>query len=187
MTHLGMSIVSVNEWDTFKNIFSQNGIGDLIRQEIKVLRKLYFIKQITEQNKNYFTYTIKKNLCSMDNLFPYQVGEIRKNCWREECNLPLHYTRCLKCYLCNRINECNIPYKVEKTFETLFSERLWCFKKYKLGDNKFNELSYEEKMKIFKTMYDLRIEYLQRENADISDNMYLLDIRPCENRSPIEY
>jgi len=64
---------------------------------------------------------------------------------------------------------------------------LWCFKKYKLGDNKFNELSYEEKMKIFKTMYDLRIEYLQRENADISDNMYLLDIRPCENRSPIEY
>ena len=24
MTHLGMSIVSLNEWDTFKNIFSQN-------------------------------------------------------------------------------------------------------------------------------------------------------------------
>ncbi len=180
-----MSIVSVNEWDTFKNIFSQNGIGDLIRQEIKVLRKLYFIKQITEQNKKYFTYTIKQNLCSMDNLFPYQVGEIRKNCWREECNLPLHYTRCLKCYLCNSINYEIIPYEVEKTFETMFSEKLWVFKR-KLGDTKFNELSYEEKMEIFERIRDLRIEYLQRENACISDNRYLIDMRPCEDKLPIE-
>ena len=182
-----MSIVSVNEWDTFKNIFSQNGIGDLIRQEIKILRKLYYIEKSTNYNNKYHIALLKKYLSKfIYRLGDYKIYEEGEENICNECNKILHYDWCIKCYGNDSINMGVIRYKVEKTFENLFSERLWCFKK-NLGDNKFNELSYEEKMEIFRRIWDLKIEYIQRENASITDYMYLLDMRPCEDRSPIEF
>ena len=121
-----MSIVSVNEWDTFLNLFSQNGIGDLLRQEIKVLRKLYFIKQITEQNSLSFMKNIKSYAriitnCLRDEHRFYRFYNEGEELICSKCNRTVHYYYCIKC---NILPELRFPtYKKTEFYKSYLENK----------------------------------------------------------------
>jgi len=191
MTHSGMSIVSVNEWDTFKNIFSQNGIGDLIRQEIKILRKLYYIEKSLRPEIQLHTKVLTKILPRLD-LGDYEIFEEGEEELCNICNRTSHYDRCLKC-MCEKfkyddkdIHLENIlltdteRYKIQRKYR--INHLLWAFY-YELNRHytiNFNKLSYEDKMEIFSCVaHDRDIEYME---MGIYGTKYLCDIIPCEDK-----
>ena len=179
-----MSIVSVNEWDTFKNIFSQNGIGDLIRQEIKILRKLYYIEKTQRPNIQLHTKCLTINLPTLD-LGDYEIFEEGEEELCNICNRTCRYDKCLKC-MCEKLkyeDEYMVLTRRER-YEIVDKYRInhliWFFYVKLNGDN-FNKLSYEDKIKIIRRVgYDRIIEYEELYNR--FDNMYMYDIIPCEDK-----
>jgi len=192
MTHSGMSIVSVNEWDTFKNIFSQNGIGDLIRQEIKILRKLYYIEKTQRPNIQLHTKCLTINLPRLD-LGDYEIFEEGEEELCNKCYKICRYDKCLKC-MCKKLKY-EDEYMVLRRRERyeivdkyIINQKIWSFYR-KLEDrniNNFNKLSYEDKMEIINYVSkDRKLEYMKMGRFD---NMYLCDIIPCEDKlNPEEY
>ena len=187
MTHSGMSIVSVNEWDTFKNIFSQNGIGDLIRQEIKILRKLYYIEKSLRPNIQLHTKCLTKILPRLD-LGDYEIFEEGEEELCNICNRTSHYDMCLKC-MCEKFkyqDENELLTETERyeiVFKYRFDSCIWRFHTILESRmiNNFNKLSYEDKMDLFDNMtLDRQVEYMKL--YDTYGKMYLCDIIPCEDK-----
>ena len=190
MTHSGMSIVSVNECDTFLNLFSQNGIGDLIRQEIKILRKLYYIEKTQRPNIQLHTKCLTINLPRLD-LGDYEIFEEGEEELCNICNRTCRYDKCLKC-MCEKLkyDDENIILTDTERYEILRKYRInqciWSFyeKLNRFHKINFNKLSYKGKMEIFSCVGDRDIEYME---MGIYGTKYLIDIIPCEDKLDTRY
>jgi len=196
MTHSGMSIVSVNEWDTFKNIFSQNGIGDLIRQEIKILRKLYYIEKTQRPNIQLHTKCLTINLPRLD-LGDYEIFEEGEEELCNICYKICRYDKCLKC-MCEKLkyDDENIiltdteRYEIQRKY--IINQNIWSF--YSRLNHRFhtvnfpriyfNKLSYEDKMDIIASVSDRDLEYME---MGIYGTKYRYDIIPCEDKLDNRY
>ncbi len=171
------SIVYHNEnFKLFISLFSQNGIGDLLRQEIKILRKFHFIEKSTRVDKITFKQVINYNIPKM-NLGDYEIYEEGEEEICNECYKILHYDKCLCC----EVPLLKFPSGISYIELTKFDYRLLNFQDELINRkiDKFSKLSYEDKMEIFKNISKLQVEYCKR-GGDICDNRYILDIRPCE-------
>ena len=186
MATYNLSIVSVNEWDTFLNLFSQNGIGDLIRQEIKILRKLYYIEKTQRPKIQLHTKCLTINLPRLD-LGDYEIFEEGEEELCNKCYKICRYDKCLEC-MCEKLkyeDEYMILTRRERNEivdKYIINHLIWSFYR-KLEDrniNNFNKLSYEDKMEIIANVANNRhIEYIR---MGIFDNRYVCDIIPCEDK-----
>ena len=188
------------EFKTFLNLFTQSGIGDFLRHEINILRKLYFIEHSTYQNRHLHNWLLRTQLPTLElgdykpcenfnRDLAYEDGEDYINYFRlelggwicENCGHQNRYDECLYCDISSlHLNDEgeNMLYENECDI-TQFHFKIKCFKD-NLGSNKFNQLSYEEKMEIFSHIYKSRIEWYEREGtcSVFSYGMWMLDMRP---------
>ena len=192
-----MSIVSVNEWDTFLNLFSQNGISDLIRQEIKILRKLYYIEKTQRLNIQLHTKCLTINLPRLD-LGDYEIFEEGEEVLCNICYKICRYDKCLKC-MCEKLKyddenivltdteryKINDKYRINHLIWSFYSRLNHRFHTVNFVRIYFNKLSYEDKMDIIASVSDRDLEYME---MGIFGTKYRYDIIPCEDKlNPDEY